>query len=112
MLPKSYPLMAAAIGLENLCGGMGTAAFVTLLMTLTDKRFSAAQYALLSALAAVGRVYVGPASGVLVEAFGWPTFFVLTVIAALPGLLLLAVLRSTITHLADTHARQAAAGTG
>ncbi|HMN80368.1 MAG TPA: MFS transporter [Burkholderiaceae bacterium] len=100
VLPKSYPLMAGAIGLENLCGGMGTAAFVALLMALTDKRFSAAQYALLSALAAVGRVYVGPASGVLVEAFGWPTFFVLTVIAALPGLLLLAWLRRTIDGLA------------
>ena len=97
---KSYAVMAFAVGFENLTGGMGTAAFVALLMALTDKRFSAAQYALLSALAAVGRVYVGPASGVLVEAFGWPTFFVLTVIAALPGLLLLAWLRRTIDDLA------------
>ncbi len=97
--PKSYALMTAAIGLENLCGGLGTAAFVAFLMALTDRRFSAAQFALLSALAAVGRVYVGPASGVMVEAFGWPTFFVATVIAALPGLLLLAWLRSTIDRL-------------
>jgi MFS transporter, PAT family, beta-lactamase induction signal transducer AmpG len=100
VLPKSYPLMTAAIGLENLCGGLGTAAFVAFLMALTDRRFSAAQFALLSALAAVGRVYVGPASGVMVEAFGWPVFFVLTVVAALPGLLLLAVLRGTIEQLA------------
>lgn len=96
VLPKDYTLMAAAIGLENLCGGLGTAAFVAFLMALTDKRFSAAQFALLSALAAVGRVYVGPAAGVLVEAYGWPNFFVMTVIAALPGLLLLALLRRTI----------------
>lgn len=88
--------MAAAIGMENLCGGLGTSAFVAFLMALTDKRFSAAQFALLSALAAVGRVYVGPAAGVLVEAYGWPNFFVMTVIAALPGLLLLAVLKRTI----------------
>ena len=101
VLPKNYPLMTAAIGLENLCGGLGTAAFVAFLMTLTDKRFSAAQFALLSALAAVGRVYVGPASGVMVEAFGWPSFFLLTVVAALPGLLLLALLRRTIEHLAS-----------
>ncbi len=94
--PKDYTLMAAAIGMENLCGGLGTAAFVAFLMALTDKRFSAAQFALLSALAAVGRVYVGPAAGVLVEAYGWPNFFVMTVIAALPGLLLLAVLKRTI----------------
>ncbi len=100
--PKNFGLMAAAIGVENLCGGMGTAAFVAFLMALTDRRFSAAQYALLSALAAVGRVYVGPAAGVLVEAFGWPTFFVWTVAAALPGLLLLWWLRSTIDGLSAT----------
>lgn len=97
--PKSYPLMAAAIGVENLCGGLGTAAFVAFLMALTDRRFTAAQYALLSALAAVGRVYVGPASGVMVEAFGWPTFFVITVFAALPGLALLGWLRRDVDAL-------------
>jgi PAT family beta-lactamase induction signal transducer AmpG len=96
---KSYGLMATAIAIENLCGGLGTAAFVAFLMALTDRRFSAAQYALLSALAAVGRVYVGPASGVLVEAFGWPTFFLLTVLAALPGLVLLWWLRAQVMAL-------------
>ena len=99
VLPKSYALMAAAIGVENLCGGLGTAAFVAFLMALTDMRYSAAQYALLSALAAVGRVYVGPASGVMVESFGWPSFFMLTVVAALPGLLLLRWLRSDVRTL-------------
>ena len=99
VLPKNYVLMATAIGFENLCGGMGTAAFVAFLMALTDMRFSAAQFALLSALSAVGRVYVGPASGVLVEAFGWPSFFVMTVAAALPGVLLLWWLRRTIESL-------------
>ncbi|RPH64016.1 MAG: MFS transporter [Burkholderiales bacterium] len=99
VLPKDYALMAAAIGFENLCGGMGTAAFVAFLMALTDRRFSAAQYALLSALAAVGRVYVGPASGVMVEALGWPTFFVFTVGAALPGLVLLRWLRPQVIAL-------------
>jgi PAT family beta-lactamase induction signal transducer AmpG len=99
VLPKDYTLMAVAIGIENLCGGLGTAAFVAFLMALTDKRFTAAQYALLSALAAVGRVYVGPASGVMVEAFGWPTFFLVTVVAALPGLLVLGVLRRDVEAL-------------
>ncbi len=99
IMPKSYALMAAAIGFENLCGGMGTAAFVAFLMALTDRRFSAAQYALLSALAAVGRVYVGPVSGVYVDAFGWPSFFVFSVLAALPGLVLLRWLRSEVRRL-------------
>jgi PAT family beta-lactamase induction signal transducer AmpG len=94
--PKSFPLMALAVAVENLCGGLGTAALVTFLMALTDRRFSAAQYALLSALSAVGRVYVGPASAVMVGAWGWPAFFLGTVAAALPGLLLLAGLRGTI----------------
>ncbi len=97
--PKSYALMTIAIGFENLCGGMGTAAFVAFLMALTDRRFSAAQYALLSALAAVGRVYVGPVSGVYVDAFGWSSFFVFSVVAALPGLVLLRWLRADVQRL-------------
>ena len=94
--PQSLALMAAAVGLENLIGGMGTAAFVALLMSLVDARFSATQYALLSAIASVGRVYVGPATGYLVEAVGWPTFFLLTVVFAVPGLALLVALRARI----------------
>jgi PAT family beta-lactamase induction signal transducer AmpG len=93
------PLMAAAVAVENLCGGLGTAAFVAFLMALTDRRFSAAQYALLSALSAVGRIYVGPVSALLVESLGWPVFFVLTVLAAIPGLVLLAVLRAPLGRL-------------
>jgi PAT family beta-lactamase induction signal transducer AmpG len=94
--PKSLALMAGAVGLENLIGGMGTAAFVALLMSLVDARFSATQYALLSAIASVGRVYVGPATGYLVEAVGWPTFFLLTVAFAAPGLALLVAQRRRI----------------
>ncbi|MBE5251053.1 muropeptide MFS transporter AmpG [Mixta mediterraneensis] len=88
--------MASAVFVENLCGGMGTSAFVALLMTLCNKSFSATQFALLSALSAVGRVYVGPAAGWLVELWGWPTFYAFTVLAALPGLLLLAFCRQTL----------------
>jgi len=95
----SYPLMVLAVAVENLSGGMGTAAFVALLMALCNHRYTATQYALLSALAAVGRVYVGPASGFVVEALGWVSFFFLTFLAALPGLGLLAVMRSTLDGL-------------
>ena len=86
---KNYFLMVGVIGMENLAGGMGTAAFVALLMALCDQRYSATQYALFSALAVLGRVYVGPSAGFLVESVGWVTFFFLTTLAALPGLLLL-----------------------
>ena len=86
---KSYALMVAVIGAENLCGGMGTIAFVALLMGMCDRRFSATQYALLSALAALGRVYVGPAAGVLVDGLGWTPFFFFTFVIALPGIAML-----------------------
>ena len=77
--------MATAVFFENLCGGMGTAAFVALLMTLCNKSFSATQFALLSALSAVGRVYVGPIAGWFVEAHGWSTFYLFSVVAAVPA---------------------------
>jgi PAT family beta-lactamase induction signal transducer AmpG len=96
---KSYALMVTVIGLENLCGGMGTAAYVALLMALCDRRFSATQYALLSALSAVGRVYVGPVAGYLVAGFGWQLFFFFTFLIALPGLALLAWMRARIDAL-------------
>ncbi|WP_034912784.1 muropeptide MFS transporter AmpG [Erwinia sp. 9145] len=88
--------MASAVFVENLCGGMGTAAFVALLMTLCNKSFSATQFALLSALSATGRVYVGPVAGWFVESWGWPTFYAFSVVAALPGLLLLAGCSNTL----------------
>lgn len=96
---KDYGVMILAVGFENLAGGMGTAAFVALLMAICDKRFTASQFALLSALAAVGRVYVGPASGYMVEAIGWTTFFGFTFLVALPGLFLLLAMRRDIEKL-------------
>jgi PAT family beta-lactamase induction signal transducer AmpG len=99
IVPGKTVLMAVAVGLENLCGGLGTAAFVAFLMALTDRRFSAAQFALLSALSAVGRVYVGPVAAILVEMIGWPTFFLVTVVTALPGLFLVWRLAPAIARL-------------
>jgi PAT family beta-lactamase induction signal transducer AmpG len=96
---KSYALMVTVVGLENICGGMGTTAYVALLMALCDRRFSATQYALLSALSSVGRVYVGPAAGYLVAGFGWQLFFFFTFLIALPGLALLVRLRKRIDAL-------------
>jgi len=93
-------LLLFAVAAENLAGGMGTTAAVALLMSLCNARFAATQYALLSALAAFGRVYVGPASGYLVASLGWANFFALTVLVAVPGLLLVWWMRKTISALA------------
>lgn len=98
--PKSIWLMAAAVGVENLCGGLGTAAFVALLMGLCQQRFSATQFALLSALSAVGRIYLaGPLTPPLVNWLDWPGFFLFTVAIAVPGLLLLWRQRQVINAL-------------
>ena len=94
--------MATAVFFENLCGGMGTAAFVALLMTLCNKSFSATQFALLSALSAVGRVYVGPIAGWFVEAHGWAEFYLFSVFAAIPGLLLLLICRRSLEYTQQT----------
>jgi PAT family beta-lactamase induction signal transducer AmpG len=87
------------IAFENLSGGMGTAAFVAFLMSLCNQRFTATQYALLSAFASVGRVWVGPLAGVLAESIGWPTFFIVSTVAALPALMLLWVMRESVRAL-------------
>jgi PAT family beta-lactamase induction signal transducer AmpG len=81
---------------ENISSGMGTTAFVAFLMSLCNRRFSATQFALLSAFASIGRVWVGPLAGVLAQSIGWPAFFLVSIVAAVPALALLAVLRRPI----------------
>lgn len=87
--PPSRPLLYAAMAVESGTSGMGTGAFMVLLMRLTEKRFSATQYALLSSLFALGRTLSGPPAGALADALGWREFFLLTIPCALPGLAML-----------------------
>jgi len=84
-------LMVIVINIENFCGGLGTAAFVAFLMSLCNPQFSATQYALLSSLMAVSRDVLVTPAGSIAEATGWTTFFLITLVAALPGLLLLPI---------------------
>lgn len=93
---KSYAGMAAVVAMENLAGGMGASASAALLMALCNQRYSATQFALLSALASVGRIVIGSRAGYMVEAWGWPQFFLVTLAAAIPGLLLLIGMRRRI----------------
>ncbi len=88
-----------AVAGENLSGGMGTAAFLAFLMSLCNQRFTATQFALLSAFASVGRVWVGPLAGVLAEAIGWPTFFIVSTVMAVPALVLLWWMRDPVRAL-------------
>lgn len=87
------------IALENIASGMSTAAFVAFLMSLCNQRFTATHFALLSAFASVGRVWVGPLAGVLAESIGWPSFFVVAIGLAMPALVLLWKLKPAIRAL-------------
>lgn len=86
---KNFSVMVAAIGIENICSGMGTAAFVAFMMSLCDKRFTATQYALITSLMAVTRVLAGVPTGFMIASMGWALFYAVSVCAALPGILLL-----------------------
>ncbi|MFZ3234209.1 MAG: MFS transporter [Stellaceae bacterium] len=81
--------LAFTIGVENLTGGMGSAAFVAYLSGLCNIAFTATQYALLSSLAAVGRTTLSASGGALADMLGWTAFFFLATVACLPGLALL-----------------------
>jgi len=85
----SNPGMAAAIGFENLASGIGGVTVVAYLSALCNLRFTASQYALLSALASIaGRFITGTTVGALIEAVGYVNFYLLTTVVALPGTLL------------------------
>jgi PAT family beta-lactamase induction signal transducer AmpG len=88
--PVNVPLMYAATGFEMLTSGMGTGAFSVLLLRMTQKRFSATQYALFTSLFGLPRLFAGPLSGFLVDAVGWRTFFLISIACGAPGMLLLA----------------------
>lgn len=83
------PLMYGAMIFENLTKGLGTGAYAVLLLRMTQKRFSATQYALFSSLFGLPRIVSGPISGFTVDAIGWEAFFWSTLLAGVPGLLLL-----------------------
>jgi PAT family beta-lactamase induction signal transducer AmpG len=81
--------LAGVIAIENFCGGLATAAFLGFLLRQCDARFSATQFALLSGLMTLGRTLLAAPAGSLVARIGWEQFFLLSIVAAVPGLLLL-----------------------
>ena len=86
----SVAMLTVTIGLENLAGGMGTAAFVGYLSSLCNVSYTATQYALLTSFMSAARTWLSSSAGWLADAMSWPEFFVLTTFAAMPGLALLA----------------------
>ncbi len=85
----SIPALSGVIAFENLSGGMGTAAYVAFMASITNKRFTATQYALLTSLMGVPRVMASAPTGFLAKNLGWEGFFIVCTVIAIPGMLLL-----------------------
>ena len=92
----NYLVAGSAVFVENFCAGMGNAAFMVLLMNLCNVRFSASQYALLSSLTALIRPTIGPLAGYIANEYGWSTYFTISILFAIPGLLLLFYIKGNI----------------
>jgi MFS transporter, PAT family, beta-lactamase induction signal transducer AmpG len=96
---KNYPLMIVAVGIDNIAGAMGNIALVALIMALCDIRYSAFQYALLAAIALTPRYVLGGPGGYIAERGGWDTYYIVSVLLAVPGLLLVWFMRDKIKQL-------------
>lgn len=94
----SIPALTVTIALENLTSAMATAAFVAYLSGFCDRAYSATQYALLSAFAALGRKIFVAGGGEAAQALGWKLYFVGTTMAAIPALLVLLWLMNRDRH--------------
>jgi PAT family beta-lactamase induction signal transducer AmpG len=97
---KKVWLLALATSLDTGIGGMGQAAFVAYLVSLCSSNFSATQYALLSAIATLPRISMGSVAGFVVARIGWAHFFVVTFLVAIPGLIMLVIMRGPLHELA------------
>ncbi|MGO9633822.1 MAG: AmpG family muropeptide MFS transporter [Steroidobacteraceae bacterium] len=98
---KKIWLLVLATSLDTGVGGMGLAAFTAYLVSLCSSNYSATQYALLSAIASLPRISMGSVAGFVVDRIGWANFFVVTFLTAMPGLVLLVILRKPMNALAS-----------
>lgn len=101
LVGKSFILMASSIFIENFCSGLSTAALLTYLMSLCHTHYTATQFALLSAVASLGRVFVGPFAAMLVQQFGWVSFFSYAFLLSFPALGFLYLLKTERSYAAQ-----------
>ncbi len=85
----SIPALSAVIAFENLSAGMGMAAYAAFMAAITNKKFTATQYALLSSLMGIPRVVASAPTGFIAKNLGWEGFFIGCTLIAIPGMLLL-----------------------
>lgn len=96
LVGKNILMMSVAIFGENFCSGLATVALVVYLMGLCDVRYTATQYALFSAVASLGRIFIGPLSAVIVQHVGWIDFYMLSAMIGLPSILLVSLLNTSV----------------
>jgi len=97
LVNKQFLLMAASIFIENFCSGLSTAALLAFMMSLCNRHFSATQFALLSAIAMLGHVFLGPVAAYLVNTLGWTQFFIWSFILSFPGIIFLLLLKDEVS---------------
>jgi PAT family beta-lactamase induction signal transducer AmpG len=85
----SISALSGVIAFENLSSGMGTAAFVAFMASITNKKFTATQYALLTSIMGLPRVLASAPTGFMAKHIGWESFFIICAVIAIPGMLLL-----------------------
>jgi PAT family beta-lactamase induction signal transducer AmpG len=103
---KSYPLMVTAVFIEHVAAALGNIALVALIMALCDVRYSAFQYALLSAIALLPRYSLGYPAGWVADHGGWFIYYVTSFAIALPGLAMVWLTRTKIAALDESRARE------
>lgn len=93
---KNFSLMTTTVFIESFCSGLSTAALLAFMMSLCNHRYTASQFALLSAFASLGRVFLGPVAALMVEHLGWAQFYSWSVVLCFPGILCLLMLKNEV----------------
>jgi len=102
LVGKHFLLMSISVFIENFCSGLSTAALLALMMSLCDHRYTASQFALFSAVASLGRVFLGPFAAMMVESLGWVQFYIWSFLFCFPSIFLLTWLKDEV--MGDAHA--------
>ena len=95
--PQNWAL-AFTVCFEDISSGMGTAAFIAFISAATNKRYTATQYAILSSIATLGRNFFSGFSGDMVKGLGWANFYYTCALVAIPGILMLLLMRKYQTQ--------------
>ncbi len=103
---NELPVLTIVIAFENLSAGLGTAAYIGFIASLTDKRFTATQFALLTSFMGMPRVFAAAPTGYMVSSFGWSGFFLFCTLIAIPGILLIIWLHKRLINSNQTSIKQ------